>query len=233
VYKLNHSTGSVMWTLGGKHPSFRMGPGTRTAYQHDAVPHPGGLMTIFDNGAWPLIHPQSRVVLERVNPRAQTVTLVRTLHHSPKVIAAVEGSAQLLGNGHVFVGWGQGRRFSEYDRRGRQIYDGRFVGASSSYRTYQFAWDGQPTTPPALDVRRGSAGLRTVYVSWNGATGVRSWRVLAGRDARSLRRIAVARKQGFETAIRVHTTEPDIAVRAIDSAGRVLAQSRVARGRVR
>ncbi len=39
VYKINHTTGAVMWTLGGKRSSFKMGPGTRTAFQHDAILH--------------------------------------------------------------------------------------------------------------------------------------------------------------------------------------------------
>lgn len=30
VYKIDHQTGDVLWTLGGKHPSFRMGTGTST-----------------------------------------------------------------------------------------------------------------------------------------------------------------------------------------------------------
>jgi hypothetical protein len=74
VYKINHTTGAVMWTLGGRRSSFNMGPGTRTAFQHDAILHPGGLMTIFDDGAWPKVHRQSRVVLERLNIRARTAT---------------------------------------------------------------------------------------------------------------------------------------------------------------
>jgi hypothetical protein len=227
VYKINHTTGAVMWTLGGKRSSFKMGQGTRTAFQHDAILHAGGLMTIFDDGAWPEVHRQSRVVLERLNIRARTATLISAIDHTPRVVAGIEGSAQLLSGGDVFVGWGQGGYFSQYDRRGRQIYDGRFVGPQSSYRAYEFSWHGQPETAPALAVRRRASGAGTVYVSWNGATEVVWWRVLAGRTRRSLRPLAKARRHGFETAIRIRTKRRYLAVQALDSAGRVLSQSRV------
>jgi hypothetical protein len=227
VYKINHTTGAVMWTLGGKHPSFTMGPGTQTAYQHDAVPHGHGLLTIFDNGAWPLIHPQSRVVLERVNEAKRKVTLVRALYHSPKLIASVEGSAQLFSNGNVFADWGQAQHFSEYNRRGRQLFDGRFVSDTSSYRAYKFSWHGQPDDAPAISVRRKSAKTSIVYVSWNGATDVTSWRILAGRSRRTLKALMSVRKRGFETAIRVRTTQPELSVEAIRGRRRVLAHSAV------
>ena len=227
VYKLDHTTGAVMWTLGGRDSSFKMGPGTRTAFQHDAILHPGNLMTIFDDGAWPKVHRQSRVVVERLKLKARTATLVRAIDHKPKVIAGIEGSAQLLGNGNIFVGWGQGGFFSDYDRRGRQIYDGRFVGPQSSYRAFEFAWHGQPDTPPALAVRRRSGGASVVYASWNGATDVARWRVLAGPSPHALRPLITARRHGFETAIGVRTERRYVAVVAIGSSGQVLGRSPV------
>jgi hypothetical protein len=227
VYKLNHTTGAVMWTLGGRDSSFKMGAGTRTAFQHDAILHPGGVMTIFDDGAWPKVHRQSRVVVERLNIAARTATLVSVIEHTPRVMSGIEGSAQLLGNGHIFVGWGAGGFFSEYDRRGRQIYDGRLVGPQSSYRAYEFAWHGQPDTPPSIAVARHSGSSSTVYASWNGATDVVWWRVLAGRTPHVLKPLVKARRFGFETTIPVRTQRRYLAVEAIAPSGRVLGRSAV------
>jgi Arylsulfotransferase (ASST) len=39
VYKIDRTTGEVMWRLGGKKSDFEMGPGTPFAYQHDARRH--------------------------------------------------------------------------------------------------------------------------------------------------------------------------------------------------
>ncbi len=56
AYEVNHSSGAVEWRIGGKKPSFRMGSGTGTAYQHDARWQPDHTITIFDNGAVPKAH---------------------------------------------------------------------------------------------------------------------------------------------------------------------------------
>jgi hypothetical protein len=62
-------------------------------------------------------------------------------------------------------------------------------------------------------------GPTTVYASWNGATEVASWRVLAPE------RVAVHKKTGFETAIQVDRSLGLIRVQALDAAGRVIGTS--------
>jgi hypothetical protein len=226
VYEIDHSTGAGIWQLGGKHSSFKMGPGTGTAFQHDAELNAGGLMTIFDDGGSPRIHQQSRAVLERLNTTNHSVTLVHQYDHSPVLQSAVEGSAQLLADDRLFVGWGQKPYFSEFDRDGEQIYDGRIVGANSSYRVYDYPWSGQPLTVPALAVRRGSDGVSTGYASWNGATDVSAWELLAGPSPGALKALAVVPRHGFETAIRVHNEQPYFAVEALGPHRRPLATSK-------
>jgi hypothetical protein len=53
VYKVNRSTGAVMWTLGSNKSNFKMGSGTSTAFQHDAIVQPDGSITMFDDGGGP------------------------------------------------------------------------------------------------------------------------------------------------------------------------------------
>ena len=68
-----------------------------------------------------------------------------------------------------------------------------------------------------------------VYASWNGATTVARWQVLAGADAGSLRPVGTpARRTDFETRIDVPSSAPAFAVRALDAQGHVLATSPVA-----
>ena len=45
VYKINRSTGAVMWTLGSNQNTFKRGAGVSTAFQHDAVVQPDGSLT--------------------------------------------------------------------------------------------------------------------------------------------------------------------------------------------
>ena len=43
---MSHQTGAVVWTLGGKSSSFKMGNNTTFAFQHDARLLSNGLMTL-------------------------------------------------------------------------------------------------------------------------------------------------------------------------------------------
>jgi hypothetical protein len=69
-------------------------------------------------------------------------------------------------------------------------------------------------------------GKVTVFASWNGATAVARWQVLAGPDGNRMRVVASAPRRGFETAIAARTAEPRIRVRALDAHGAVLGTSR-------
>ena len=73
-------------------------------------------------------------------------------------------------------------------------------------------------------MQREASGARTVYASWNGATQVASWNVLAGATATSLQPVAHAARGGFETAIALPagTTGPFVTVQALDATGVVI-----------
>jgi hypothetical protein len=66
-----------------------------------------------------------------------------------------------------------------------------------------------------------------VYVSWNGATEVASWRVLVGSTPETLTALAVAPKTGFETAIATPASVAGgyVAVQALNGAGAVIGVS--------
>ena len=107
------------------------------------------------------------------------------------------GSVQQLYNGDTFVGWGEQPYFSEYNSKGQLLFDARFADSNMSYRTYRFDWNGYPKTRPAVAASN-SGKTTTVYVSWNGATGVKRWRVLAGASSK----LAEGRDHGAPHRIR-------------------------------
>jgi hypothetical protein len=226
AYKININTGQVIWTLGGKHSSFRSGRGAGFAFQHDARVRANGdrVVTLFDDGAGPpSVHSSSRGLELRLNFKTRTATEAVQDLHSPKLLADYEGNDQQLPNGDDFIGWGQQPYFSEYNARGQLVFDGHLVGANPMYRAYRFSWTGAPAATPALAVTL-SKGIETAYVSWNGATGVRSWRVLAGGSTDTLKPVLTARWQGFETAIRI-PSETYVEVEALGAQGQVMATS--------
>ena len=225
IYKLDRRTGRIIWRLGGKRSSFKMGPGTTTGFQHSVTVHPDGTLTIFDNGAGPpKVHPYSRGIRVSLNAGKMTASLVQTYDHSPTISANFEGGVQKLAGGQAFLGYGQRPYFTQFDSAGQEDFDARFVTANSSYRAYRFKWSGKPESPPAVAAARSGASVN-VWASWNGATGVARWRILAGPRPGSLRPVTVVRKRGFETAATI-PARSYVAVQALGAKGRVLGRSR-------
>jgi hypothetical protein len=180
-------------------------------------------VTLFDNSANPVIHNQSRGVKLFLDLKHMTARQVASHVHSPPLLSFNEGNFQQLPNFNDFLGWGNLGWFTEYDRRGRLLFDGHFVGGNSNYRAYRFQWTGTPTGPPALAASRRGKGT-AVYMSWNGATGVSSWRILGGSSPTSMRPLATVRRRGFETAAVVGSASY-VTAQALDSGGRVLGAS--------
>jgi len=228
VYKVNRATGATMWTLGGKSSSFRLGRGASFAFQHDARVRAASdrILTMFDDGAGPpYVHSQSRALKLRLDLKHMTATIVSQLGHSPPLLASFEGGDQRLPDADDFIGWGQQPYFSQYDTHGKLVFEGRFVDENFTYRAYRFAWSGTPSTPPAITAARHGRNM-TVYVSWNGATGVAAWRVFGASQPYRLGAVARAPRGGFETAINSRA-RAYVAVEAVDAKGHVLARSPV------
>jgi hypothetical protein len=202
VYSIDKRTGKVAWELGGKHSSFKLGPGVRFYWQHDARLHAKGLLTVFDDGASPREEKQSRALEIRLQMKRHRATLVHAYAHRPSTLAPAEGSVQILADHNVFVGWGYSPYFSEYSPAGEQLFGGSFVAPIHAYRALRAKWVGAPLQPPVVVVRPSStSGQDEVYVSWNGATRVAKWRLLAGTSSTSLKRVKTVSWSGFETGI--------------------------------
>ena len=90
---------------------------------------------------------------------------------------------------------------------------------------YRFPWTATPSTAPAVAAQRSGPSAVSVYASWNGATKVAKWRILAGPSAGALTRVATVPKRSFETRVDLNSTATMFAVRALDSKGRVLGRS--------
>jgi hypothetical protein len=213
----------VRWRLGGSHSSFRQGPGTHFYWQHDAEFQPGGLISVFDNGSDPPMEKQSRGLVLDPNLSNHTVTLVKALTNPTKtLLASSQGDMLSLPGGNWMMGYGGLPNFTEYDNAGHVLLDGTLGKNVQDFRTYLFPWSGQPTSSPSVVASPGSAGAVSVSVSWNGATQVSSWRVLAGASSGSLNPVSTATKTGFQTTISVSGAGPYVAVQALDSAGEVI-----------
>jgi Arylsulfotransferase (ASST) len=221
VYLIGEKRGHLIWQLGGKHSSFHMGQGTGFEYQHDAR-QIGETVTVFDDAAAPQQESQSSGKAITINRGAMTATLRNRVDHSPPLLAGAMGSFQTLPNNNSFVGWGTQPDFSEFDSKGNQIFNGSFPPGTTSYRAYRFKWGGVPLTPPSLANQPQANGDVDVWASWNGATGVGSWRVLGGRTPGSLHPFATGHMTGFETKLVIQSEPRYVAVQALGFQGHVI-----------
>jgi len=229
AYLVDIASGKIVWTLGGKHSTFKGSPPFH--FQHDVELHRGNVVSVFDDSCCALTGPDkfakpfgpSRGLVLRLDVKRRTVKRVAQYKHG-KLIAAFLGNTQLLGNGNVAIGWGSQPLFSEFSKRGKLLLDVQWPTPDQSYRAYVQKWRATPYFPPSGAVRKHGSSV-TVYASWNGATDVASWRVLGGNDTKHLGRVGAGRKSGFETAISLKKSYKVYEVQALDGKGHVLGTS--------
>ena len=226
-YQLAGGTGQILWRLGGTKSSFKLGPGVQTAWQHDARMQPDGQITIFDDGSTPPVHSQSRAVRIALDFTTHQARLVLAYTHpNPPLLGASQGNMQTLPDGNTVVDYGGVPALSEYAKNGSLLFDAHLPLDMASYRGYRYPWSGQPHSAPALAAYENNTGQETiVHMSWNGATGVASWQVLAGKRPGSLESQANVAATDFETSAILPKSYAYAEVRALDASGHVLASS--------
>ena len=241
-YQLQAGSGKILWTLGGLASSFKMGAGTATAWQHDGRILPDGDITFFDDGSDPTepSHSQSRAVRIALDFTTHTARLVSSLTHpGSSLLAASQGDVQTLADGDSVVGFGGVPEISEFAADGSLLFDAHLPYDMIFYRAYRSPWSGQPLSPPAVAANFNNVGETIVHMSWNGATDVAKWRVLAGTRRGSLTAQATVPLTGFESSTVLVGGELDgggafkpesyVAVQALSSSGRLLGTSQTLR----
>ena len=201
-----------------------MGAGAGFSWQHDARRQADGTLTIFDDSTSP---GHSRAIVLRLDEQAETATLVRAFERPTPLFARSQGNLQLLPRGNVLVGWGDAGYVSEFSGSGELVFDATYPAAVQSYRNFRSPWTGRPVELPAAAAVTGPGGAVTAFASWNGATDVASWDVLAGSRADVLVRAGSAPRTGFETSIPVEGAATFVRVVGRDSRGAVLGTSPV------
>ncbi len=232
AYAVNIDTGKIEWTLGGKHSSYTFGPGAAFQWQHDVALGPESTVTMFDDhccqqtggGTSVKATGPSRGLVLKLDQSTRTATLLAQYGARGGFESEYMGDMQLLPAGKAFVGWGSERYFSEYNRSGQLLLEGEFPQPDLTYRATLEQWVGEPLSPPVGAVRQDD-GRTTVYASWNGATQVASWRVLAGSSANHLAAVGTAAKAGFETAIALTREYRTFELQALSASGQVIGTS--------
>lgn len=223
VYRIDRETGELLWTMGGMYSDFRLGPGVRFNWQHDARWRPGGRISLLDNASnLDAVGPPSRALTLDVDESAETVELVGAFENPDGQTSGSQANHQLLPSGTSVAGWGSRPSFTAFGRDGDVLLHGSLPEHTFSYRALLAEWRGNPAEPPRAAVR-GSA----VYASWNGATEVSRWRVLYGSSPDRLTPSAAGPRTGFETALGLPDGAAYVAVEALARDGSPLRRSAV------
>ena len=188
------STGSSA----GREPSFTMGPGTATAWQHDAQPLGPRRSASSTTAARPRASAtRAASSCASTRPRAPRRSSTSVAIATP-IFAQTQGDLERLPDGDWWIGWGNVNESSEVARRPPAVR-GAHAGRVGELPQLRFPWSGRP--PPAAGrAARAASGPLRVYVSWNGATTVAPWRIESGSNASSVRPSGPAiDRSGFET----------------------------------
>ncbi|HEY5099915.1 MAG TPA: arylsulfotransferase family protein [Gaiellaceae bacterium] len=223
IYKVDRKSGEVLWRLGGMKSDFAVDPAASFAYQHDVRRRPDGTITIFDNNAAaPGAQTLSRGLRIKLDMKKMRASFVAEYLAPTARTTWAMGDVQQLEDGGVFIGWGTAGSFTELGPDGSVRLDARFADGSVSYRAFRFELDAQPKGRPATLVVRNPDGSLTLYVSWNGATRVAKWQLVAGTSTDRMKPVQTQRRTGFETAIALPVTSGYVSVVALDALGKQL-----------
>ncbi len=221
IVEIDRVTGERIWSLGGTSPTADVGEDRGVSYPHHVRWVDEDTISVFDNGVGmdPLT---SRGVVYELSPDRQAAEVVAEYHAEPVTYTVRQGSLQLgLSDGGALAMWSVPGTATRFDATGEP--SGSVDLGTTSYRIFESDdWVGQPAEPPVVV----ATGPGELVVSWNGATLVDRWEVLAGSTA-----VAVAPAESFETRLSlpddVGTQAGSVTVRALGADGTELEGSAV------
>jgi hypothetical protein len=194
------------------------------AWQHDARRRSDTEISVFDNHYSTGTTGTSRGLFLTIDETARTARF-KAEYANAGHRGNAEGNVQVLPNGNILVGWGADPAATEFTADGTVIFETVGLG-NASYRVYRHPWQARPTTVPDVGVLPGNGSSMAVFVSWNGATDVVSWRIRTGTGPSDLAARATVPRRGFETQFAVANAS-HVAVEALGADGAVLATSAV------
>ncbi|KAI8277221.1 hypothetical protein K4K60_007122 [Colletotrichum sp. SAR11_57] len=248
VFKINGTSGEIIWQLGGFHggSSFTLASEDVFGYQHHARFRSRSadgkieIISLFDNGAHSApekTNAFSRGRIYQLNHTDGTARAIRTYDAPDGLSAHTQGSLQILPNDNIFINWGQSGAVTEYSHEGKVLFHAYLDSApkgifTQSYRGFRYNWTGTPAEEPAIVTFKGDRdGELDVYASWNGDTEAAAWRFYARFAAKSKEDLlGEVEREGFETHTKFRgvAVADDIAIiaEAVGKDGRALRKTR-------
>lgn len=251
IFKINGTSGAIIWQLGGNHGSdFDMPSNLEFAFQHDArfrYRSPDGMIeriSFLDNanGNADPSHDTGLISKARyieLNHGTKTVSEIWTYSAPDGLIANSQGNVQFLPNGNTLVSWGQTGVITEHSKTGNILYqthvDSYPSKAVHSYRAFRSNWTGISSEEPAVLALRKQSGSLLLFVSWSGDTEAKAWQfhLRENKSGQNVNILGVQTRTGFETRFEANETwswevlrQYSIIAEALDSNGHSIGISR-------
>ncbi|KAH7025466.1 ASST-domain-containing protein [Macrophomina phaseolina] len=174
VFKINGTTGDIIWQLGGAYSersNFSIPVDAHFNFQHNArfisQSDDGTIetITIFDNSAHSRSAPVaefSRGLVLQLNQTSRSAAALRTQPAPDNLSAKSQESLQLLPNGHTFINWGEAGAVSEFGADDSLLFHAYLDSAPAgklvqSHRATKSNWTELPTEELALAALNGTA----------------------------------------------------------------------------
>jgi hypothetical protein len=221
LYKINGTSGSIIWRLGGENSNFTLETGAEFGLQHDARTISRSedgqteIISLFDNSGSHIKGKRGEYInkssgkLVSLNTKTWTATLIQEFLAPDGIFAFSQGNTQILPNGNALVNWGSGGAITEYSANGTIVFHAYLEsgdlwenGDVQNYRGFRFNWTGIPHEEPAI-VALAHGESTMVYVSWNGDTETDSWDFYGVDDKGRERSLGTESRNGFETSFYV------------------------------
>ncbi|GAB7354810.1 hypothetical protein MBLNU459_g5200t1 [Dothideomycetes sp. NU459] len=238
LYYINSTDRSVVWRLSHLGESDFALQNFNFSFQHDArlisENETTTVLSFFDNASngYTTTTSESSGKVVAIDHDAGTATMLsNTTFPGPNgILATSQGNTQTLSNGGWFHSWGNNPYFSEHAPNGTAVLLGQFAapGAAQNYRAFSADWDSTPadTVPDVYSYSLNTSSPTHVYVSWNGATSVTTWRFYGAQQmGDTFEVLGNTTKAGFETLWVAPDFYPWVRVEALDSGGNELRNS--------
>ncbi|KAF4630138.1 hypothetical protein G7Y89_g8002 [Cudoniella acicularis] len=228
IYKINGTTGEIIWRLGGKNSNFKLGSGVEFSFQHHAryisADEDTEVISLFDNSGALLPKGKTGTIssgkLLLLNTKTWTVTLLQAFPTPPNsnIFAFSQGNTQILPNGNAFTNWGSGGAITEHSANGTVLFHAFLEsgelwknGDVQNYRGFRYEWKGFPTEEIAVVALKDGESRK--------GTAIYGERVLLGEEER----------KAFETEFLVRGGKEweRFVVEAVGGEGEVLRKSKV------